>query len=243
MCIRDSAGTRGAAPATDTDTPVPATGPTSASNELAAMAAANIRQQDGEGAGSKPGEDDAEDEVVPTGYCDPYIIMAGAWGRREKCPTEWRYLTSSDGPSRRSKNGEGDAIVSEDSPIASEAAMDRVCPNGDPVSRRKAAKYREEQQKKAAKEAADKENAARALEEKENKRKRLEVLKTATQGITNVAASLAKMAELKQAEQQAEQQAAKRQKKIEALKLKLTLGLGDESKNKQALEELLDEEN
>ena len=68
---------------------------------------------------------------------------------------------------------------------------------------------------------------------------RLEVLKTATQGITNVAASLAKMAELKQAEQQA----AKRQKKIEALKLKLTLGLGDESKNKQALEELLDEEN
>ena len=128
--------------------------------------------------------------------------------------------------------------MSEDSPIASEAAMDRVCPNGDPVSRRKAAKYREEQQKKAAKEAADKENAARALE-KENKRKRLEVLKTATQGITNVAASLAKMAELKQAEQQA----AKRQKKIEALKLKLTLGLGDESKNKQALEELLDEEN
>ena len=132
--------------------------------------------------------------------------------------------------------------MSEDSPTASEAAMDRACPNGEPVSRRKAAKYREEQQKKAAKEAADKENAARALEEKENKRKRLEVLKTATQGITNVAASLAKMAELKQAEQQAEQQAAKRQKKIEALKLKLTLGLGDESKNKQALEELLDEE-
>ena len=47
------------------------------------------------------------------------------------------------------------------------------------------------------------------------------------------------MAELKQAEQQA----GKRQTKIEAPKLKLTLGLGDESKNKQALEELLDEEN
>ena len=46
------------------------------------------------------------------------------------------------------------------------------------------------------------------------------------------------MAELKEAEQQA----GKRQKKMEALKLKLTLGLGDESKNKQALEELLDEE-
>ena len=128
--------------------------------------------------------------------------------------------------------------MSEDSPIASDAAMDRACPNGDPVSRRKAANYREEQQKKAAKEAADKENAARALEEKENKRKRLEVLQTSTSGITNVATSLAKMAELKEEEQQA----AKRQK-IEALKLKLTLGLGDESKNKQALEELLDEEN
>ena len=106
------------------------------------------------------------------------------------------------------------------------------------MSRRKAAKYREEQQKKAAKEAADKENAARALEENENKRKRLAILKTAAPGITNVAASLAKMAELKEAEQQA----GRRQKKIEALKLKLTLGLGDESKNKQALEELLDEE-
>ena len=104
--------------------------------------------------------------------------------------------------------------MSEDSPIANEAAMDRACPNGDPVSRRKAAEYREEQQKKAAKEAADMENAARALEEKENKRERLEVLKTATQGITNGAASLAQMAELKHAEQQA----AKRQKKIEALK-------------------------
>ena len=147
------AGTRGAAPATDTDTPVPATGPTSTSNELAAMAAANIR-------------------------------------------------------------------------------------DGDPVSRRKAAKYREEQQKKAGKEAVDKENAARALEEKENKRKRLEVLQTAASGITNIATSLAKMAELKEAEQQA----GKRQKKIEALKLKLTLGLGDENKNRQALEELLDEE-
>ena len=113
--------------------------------------------------------------------------------------------------------------MSEDSPIANEAAMDRACPNGDPVSRRKAAKYREEQQNKAAKEAADKENAARALEEKENKRKRLEVLKTATSGITNVAASLAKLAELKEAEQEA----GKRQKKIEALKLKLTLGLVD----------------
>ena len=46
------------------------------------------------------------------------------------------------------------------------------------------------------------------------------------------------MAELKEAEQQA----GKRQKKIEALEPKLTLGLRDESKNKQALEELLDEE-
>ena len=93
--------------------------------------------------------------------------------------------------------------------------------DGDPVSRRTAAKYIEEQQKKAGKEAADKENAVRALEEKENKRKRLEVLQTATSGITNIATSLAKMAELKEAEQQA----GKRQKKIEALKLKLTLGL------------------
>ena len=49
----------------------------------------------------------------------------------------------------------------------------------------------------------DKENAARALGEKENMRKRLEVLQTATSGITNVARSLAKMAELKEAEQQA----------------------------------------
>ena len=46
------------------------------------------------------------------------------------------------------------------------------------------------------------------------------------------------MAELKEAEQQA----GKRQQKIEALELKLTLGLGDEKTNKQALEELLDEE-
>ena len=94
MCIRDS-----------TDTPVPVTGPTSTSNELAAMAADNIKQRDGEGVGSKPGGDDAEDEVVPTGYCYPYIIMAGAWGRHKRCPTEWKYLTSSDGPSSRSKNG------------------------------------------------------------------------------------------------------------------------------------------
>ena len=45
------------------------------------------------------------------------------------------------------------------------------------------------------------------------------------------------MAELKEEEQQA----AKRQK-IEALKLKLTLGLGDEKNNKHPLEELRDEE-
>ncbi|CAN0436993.1 unnamed protein product, partial [Pylaiella littoralis] len=70
--------------------------------------------------------------------------------------------------------------------------MDRACPNGDPVSRRKAAAYREAQDKKAAKEEADKENAKRAAEEAENKRKRLEVLKEATAGMTNVAASLAK---------------------------------------------------
>ena len=115
--------------------------------------------------------------------------------------------------------------------------MDRASPKGDPVSRRKAAKYREEQQKKAAKEAVDKENSARAVE-KENQRTRLEDLQTATTGITNVATCLAKMAELKEAEQQA----GKRQKKIEALNLKLTRGLGDEKTNKQALEELLDEE-
>lgn len=209
-------------------------------NDLAAMAAASIRQEleDEVGAGPKPGGDGAEDEEVPEGYCYPYIIMAGAWGRRERCPAEWRYLSSSDGPSSRAKHGAGDAVVCVDSAVASEVAMDRACPNGDPVSRRKAAKYREEQEKKAALLVAEKENKEREVEEKENKRKKMEALVEATAGMTNVAASLAKMAALREAEQVA----TKRQKKIDGLQIKLSLGTGDAANIKEALEKLLDEE-
>lgn len=114
--------------------------------------------------------------------------------------------------STRSKNGKGDAVVYEGSSIASGAAVDRANRNGDPVSRRKAGAYREAQEKKAAKEEADKENGLRAKEETENKRKRLEVLQAATAGMTNVASSLAKMAALKEAEQAS----SKRQKRIAA---------------------------
>ena len=206
--------------------------------DLAAAAAANARREAEEDPGSAPGEEPQEDIEVPSNYCYPYILMAGAWGRRERCPAEWKYLTSSDGPSTRSNNEEGDAVVGEDSCLASKAAMDRACPNGDPVSRRKAAAYREAQDKKAAKEEADKENAKRAAEEAENKRKRLEVLKEATAGMTNVAASLAKIAAMKEEEQQS----GKRQRQIKSLKDKIAMGLGNEAVNKQKLELLLDEE-
>ncbi|CAM9876396.1 unnamed protein product, partial [Ectocarpus fasciculatus] len=151
---------------------------------------------------------------------------------------EWRYLEPSDGPPNRSKNEEGDAVVPKDFTVGSTQPQDRVCPNGDPVSRRKAAAYKAEQEKKAAQAEADKENAKRASEEHENKRKRLEVLQAATDGMTNVAASLAKLAAMKEAEQES----SKRQKKIDALQLKLKLGLGNEAKIKATLDKLLDED-
>ena len=99
--------------------------------------------------------------------------------------------------------------------------MDRASPKGDPVSRRKAAKYRKERQKKAAKKGGQgerREGVGGGEHEEKAGSSANRFL-----GITNVATSLAKMAELKEAEQQA----GKRQKKIEALKLKLTLGLVD----------------
>ena len=222
------AGTQGAAP--DAGSGVPATGPSSQQQQLALMAAANIRD---EGAASEP----AEVEVVPVSYCYPYVLMGGAWGRRKYCPAEWRYLFSSDGPPNRSGRGKGDEVLCIDSAAASEAAMDRACPNGDPVSRRKAQAFKNTQEKKAAKEAADKENAARLAEETENKRKRLVVLQEATAGMTNVASSLAKIAALKEEEQAS----IKRQKKIANIRLKLEMNLGDEAKNKQDLLTLLDE--
>ena len=94
--------------------------------DLAAAAAANARREAEEDPGSAPGEEPQEDIEVPSNYCYPYILMAGAWGRRERCPAEWKYLTSSDGPSTRSNNEEGDAVVGEDSCLASKAAMDRA---------------------------------------------------------------------------------------------------------------------
>ncbi|CAB1108521.1 unnamed protein product [Ectocarpus sp. CCAP 1310/34] len=186
--------------------------------------------------------------------------MAGAWGRSDRCPAEWKYLELSDGPPTRSKNEKGDAVVHDDSTVASKPALDRACPNGDPVSRRKAAAFRAEQEKKAARAEADKANAKRASEEVENKRKRLQVLTAATEGMTGVATSLAKLAAIKEAEQEsnkrqteaehesnkrqkeAEQESKKRQKNIDALKTKLRLGLGDEATIKQTLLKLLDED-
>ena len=160
--------------------------------------------------------------MVPTGYCYPHIIMTGEWGRRERCPTEWRYLTSSDGPSSRSKNGKGDAIVSEDSPIASEAAMDRACPKGDPVSRRKAAKYRKERQKKAAKEGGQGECREGVGGEGEHEEK-------AGSSANRYLGNNERRQKSCQDGGAQGSGAASRQapNKIEARKLKLTLGLGD----------------
>lgn len=224
------AGTQGAAPTGGGGVPLPAaTGPSQQLNELAAIAAANFQNELEEEPGS---------ELVPSEYCYPYILMAGAWGRRATCPAEWRYLSSSDGPPTRSQNGKGDAIVSDSSTIGDGPAIDRACPNGDPVSRRKAAAYREEQRKKVEKEEADKENKKRAKDEAENKRKGLEVLQAATTGMTNVATSLAKVAAIKEAEHES----SKRRKKIDALKTKLELKIGDEAKIRQQIKDLLDEE-
>ncbi|CAB1101609.1 unnamed protein product [Ectocarpus sp. CCAP 1310/34] len=251
------AGTQGAATAADDGAPV-TTGDTVM--DLAAIAVANARREREERPASKPGEDLQEEVEVPSHYCYPYILMAGAWGRSDRCPAEWKYLELSDGPPTRSKNEKGDAVVHEDSTVASKPALDRACPNGDPVSRRKAAAFRAEQEKKAARAEADKANAKRASEEVENKRKRLQVLTAATEGMTGVATSLAKLAAIKEAEQEsnkrqteaehesnkrqkeAEQESKKRQKNIDALKTKLRLGLGDEATIKQTLLKLLDED-
>ena len=56
--------------------------------------------------------------------------------------------------------------------------------------------------------------------------------------MTNVAASLAKIAAMKEEEQQS----GKRQRQIKSLKDKIAMGLGNEAVNKQKLELLLDEE-
>lgn len=229
------AGTQGAATAAGAGAPVPASEPSP--SDLAAIAAANARRELEEDPGSKPGED-LEEEEVPSDFCYPFILMAGAWGRSDRRPAEWKYLGISDGPPTRSNNEKGAAVVHKDSTIGSKPAVDRACPNGDPVSRRRAAAFRAEQEKKAAQAEADKENKKRASEEADNKRKRLEVLQAATAEMTNVATSLAKMAVIKEAEQASK----KRQKRIDALTTKLKLGLGNESDIRKTLTKLLDEE-
>ncbi|CAB1097797.1 unnamed protein product [Ectocarpus sp. CCAP 1310/34] len=212
------AGTQGAATAADDGAPV-TTGDTIM--DLAAIAVANARREREMGPASKPGEGGP-----PSG------------GGGAERPAEWKYLELSDGPPTRSKNDTGDAVVHEDSTVASKPAVDRACPNGDPVSRRKAAAFSAEQEKKAARAEADKANAKRASEEVQNKRKRLQVLTAATEGMTDVATNLAKLAAIKEAEQESK----KRQKKIDALKTKLGLGIGDEATIKQTLSGLLDED-
>lgn len=199
-----------------------ATGPAA----LAALAAASIRQ---EGAGAAPGgrRSEEDDEEVPIGWLFSMLILAAAyspWSGR--APSEWKYLQSSSGPTKR----KSDITLDEDNPVCNPAAMARLNPNGDAFSRRQhyAALKKEKE--------AD-EKAAREKENRETRKEALQAMKAANDHAKAIGDNIRKMVDLK--EKEAEQNA--REMRIKALEKKLMLGLGDPVAVKAELARLFDE--
>lgn len=159
-----------------------------ATSNLAAQAAARLRQEKQATGASK---DPKEDEVPDSWFC-PYLILAAAyspWGGNT--PSEWKHLESSSGPKKRKSTAPPEITLDKSNPVCNPAAMVRINPNGDAFSRRQhaaAIKKEKELEKKATK---DKEN-------EEARKEALSAMKAANDHAKSIGENIAKIAHLKE---------------------------------------------